>query len=227
MRILVAEDDASLVAALTHSLCQAGYSVESVGTGEDADRVVADGKIDLLILDLGLPKMSGLDVLRRLRARESAIPVLILTAMDGINDRVRGLDLGADDYLAKPFSLSELEARVRALTRRQHVNIGKFLHTGDLTYDPVGKVADIRGVHLDLSARDTAMLEILFRRAGRIVSKEQLIDHLCQSGEGVSANAIEVYVYRLRRKLEGGGVKIETVRGLGYRIDKLAPDTNP
>jgi two-component system OmpR family response regulator len=223
MKILVAEDDASLVAALTHSLRQAGFTVESVGTGEDADRAVAGGKFDLLILDLGLPKMSGLEVLKRLRARESEIPVLILTAMDGVHDRVRGLDLGADDYLAKPFSLSELEARVRALTRRRQANFAKRIHHGDLTYDPVGKVADLRGAHLDLSARDTALLEILLQRAGRIVSKEQLVDHLCQWGEGVSANAIEVYVYRLRRKLEGGGVKIETVRGLGYRMEKMDP----
>jgi two-component system OmpR family response regulator len=130
------------------------------------------------------------------------------------------LDLGADDYLAKPFALNELEARVRALTRRGHSGSATLMRHGDLTYDQVGKVAEIRGIILDLSAREMALLEILLQRAGRIVSKEQLVEHLCEWGEEVSANAIEVYVHRLRRKFEAGGVKIVTVRGLGYRIEK-------
>lgn len=222
VRILIAEDDASLTAALTHSLRHAGYAVNCVNTGEDADRATANSEFDLIILDLGLPKMSGLEVLKRLRTRKSQVPVLILTALDGVQDRVRGLDLGADDYLAKPFALNELEARVRALTRRGHAGSATLMRHGDLTYDQVGKVAEIRGTNIDLSARELALLEILLQRAGRIVSKEQLVEHLCEWGDEVSANAIEVYVHRLRRKFESSGVKIVTVRGLGYCIEKAA-----
>jgi len=220
MRILIAEDDASLTEALTHSLRQAGYAVNCVSTGPEADRAASSSEFDLLILDVGLPKMSGLEVLKRLRARQSNVPVLILTAMDGVEDCVRGLDLGADDYLAKPFALNELEARVRALTRRGQAGAATLLRHGDFTYDQVGKVATIGGTILDLSAREIALLEILLQRTGRIVSKEQLVEHLCEWGEEVSANAIEVYVHRLRRKLEAGRVRIVTVRGLGYRIEK-------
>jgi two-component system, OmpR family, response regulator len=221
MRILIAEDDTNLAEGLTRTLRLAGYAVDCVKSGVEADGAVLSGGFDLLILDLGLPKMSGLEVLQRLRARQLKVPVLILTAMDGVRDRVRGLDLGADDYLAKPFALEELEARVRALTRRGHAGSATVLHHGDLTYDQVGRVAEIRGEKLDLSAREMALLEILLQRAGRMVSKEQLVDHLCEWGEEVSANAIEVYVHRLRRKLEAGGVKIVTVRGVGYSMERL------
>jgi two-component system, OmpR family, response regulator len=224
MRILIAEDDAILADGLTRSLRQAGYVVDRVGTGLEADSAVTRGEFDLLILDLGLPKMGGLEVLRRLRARQSPLPVLILTALDGVNDRVRGLDLGADDYLAKPFALNELEARVRALTRRGGAGASSVLHHGELSYDQVGRVTQLRGKPLDLSARETGLLEILLLRVGRIVSKDQLVAHLCEWGEEVSTNAIEVYVHRLRKKIETGGVRIVTVRGLGYCLQKR---TNP
>jgi len=220
MRILIAEDDLILTDALRCSLREAGYAVDCVKTGLEADSAVAGGAFDLLILDLGLPKMGGLEVLRRLRARQVQLPVLILTALDGVDDRVRGLDLGADDYLAKPFALGELKARVRALTRRGPSGSSNLLRHGELVYDQVGKVAEIRGRTLELSAREMGLLEILLRRAGRIVSKEQLVDYLCEWGEEVSANAIEVYVHRLRRKLEAGGIKIVTVRGVGYCLGK-------
>ena len=220
MRILIAEDDAIMADGLTRSLRQAGYVVDRVGTGPEADSAVTRGEFDLLILDLGLPKMGGLEVLRRLRARQSRLPVLILTALDGVNDRVRGLDLGADDYLAKPFALNELEARVRALTRRGAAGVSSVLHHGELSYDQVGRVSEIRGKALELSARETGVLEILLQRVGRIVSKEQLVERLCEWGEEVSTNAIEVYVHRLRKKLEAGGVRIVTVRGLGYCLEK-------
>jgi two-component system, OmpR family, response regulator len=222
MRILIAEDDANLTEALAHSLRHAGYAVDCVRTGEEADTAASSSEFDLLILDLGLPKMGGLEVLRRMRSRQSKVPVLILTALDEVQDRVRGLDLGADDYLAKPFALNELEARVRALTRRGHAGSATLMRLGELTYDQVGRVAELRGVVLDLSAREMALLEILLQRAGRIVSKEQLVEHLCEWREEVSANAIEVYVHRLRRKFEAGGVRIVTVRGIGYRIEKDA-----
>lgn len=219
MRILVAEDDAVLADGLRHCLRRAGYAVDCVTTGAEADRAVASSEFDLLILDLGLPKIGGLEVLRRLRARQSRLPVLILTALDGINDRVRGLDLGADDYLAKPFVLAELEARVRALTRRGQSRSPMLRH-GALSYDTVGKVACVNGEAVEFSARELALLEILLQRPGCMVSKEHLVGHVCEWGEEVSTNAIEVYIHRLRRKLERGGVKIVTIRGLGYCLER-------
>ena len=223
MRILIAEDDPILAEGLTVSLRESGYSVDRVATGAEADCAIASFEFDLLILDLGLPKMSGLEVLKRLRGRSRELPVLILTAEDGVEARVRGLDLGADDYLAKPFALEELKARVRALTRRGAAGKPPVVVYGDLTYDQVGKVARVRGEPLDLSARELALLELLLQRADRMVSKDHLLDHMCEWGEEVSINAIEVYVHRLRRKLETAGVEIVTTRGLGYRIQKTGP----
>ena len=215
MRILIAEDDPVLADGLSRSLRSAGYAVDTVADGESADSALTAQGYDLLILDLGMPRLAGLDVLRRLRGRGSALPVLILTAADSVEQRVRGLDLGADDYMVKPFALSELEARVRALTRRAAGSPQNLLRHGPLTLDRAGRIAAIEQTPLDLSAREIGLLEILLQRAGRLVSKEQLVDHLCEWGEEVSNNAIEVYVHRLRRKLEPGGVRIATVRGLG------------
>jgi two-component system OmpR family response regulator len=223
MRILLAEDDANLADSLRHSLRQAGHAVDWVKTGAEADHAAASGEFDLLILDLGLPKLGGLEVLRRLRARQSRVPVLILTALDGVDDRVRGLDLGADDYLAKPFVLAELEARVRALARRGQSG-PPILRHGTLSYDTVGKVACVNDQAIELSARELALLEILLQCAGRMVSKDHLVDHVCEWGEEVSTNAIEVYIHRLRKKLERGGVKILTVRGLGYCLERSQPN---
>ncbi|HET7766167.1 MAG TPA: response regulator transcription factor [Burkholderiales bacterium] len=217
MRILIAEDDSLLAEGLTRSLRESGYAVDCVRTGAEADSATATFEFDLLILDLNLPKMGGLEVLKRLRGRSRELPVLILTAQSGIGDRVRGLDLGADDYLAKPFALEELKARVRALARRTPGTPMLFRH-GGLSYDPIGRVARINGEVVDLSARESTLLEMLLQRAGRWVSKGQLLDHLCEWGEEVSTNAIEVYVHRLRKKLRAGGVEIVTVRGLGYRV---------
>jgi two-component system OmpR family response regulator len=194
--------------------------VDWVKNGAEADSALAANQFDLLILDLGLPKKSGLDVLRRLRASDSRLPVLILTALDGVSDRVRGLDAGADDYLAKPFDLAELEARVRALTRRGMAGSPTLLQHGALKYDQVGRTASLNGQPLELSAREVSLLEVFLQRAGRLVSKDQLVSHLCEWGEEVSPNAIEVYVHRLRKKLEPGGVRIVTVRGLGYSLEK-------
>ncbi len=226
MRILIAEDDVVLAEGLTHSLRDSGYAVDCVNTGGEADHAVAAFEFDLLILDLGLPGMSGLEVLKRLRGRGREIPVLILTARDGVAERVRGLDLGADDYIAKPFALEELKARVRALARRAASTVPLLIKSGDLSFDQVGKVAKINGETLDLSAREIALLEVLLQRAGRMVSKTQLLDHLCEWGEDVSTNAIEVYVHRLRKKLEAAGVEIITVRGLGYSIQKADSETD-
>lgn len=224
MRILIAEDDPVLADGLSRSLRAGGYAIDLVSTGDEADTALSAQNFDLLILDLGLPKIAGLEVLRRLRARNARVPVLILTAADSVEQRVRALDLGADDYMAKPFALSELEARVRALTRRAAGVTQSLLRNGPLALDQAGRVATIHEQPLDLSARELALLEVLLQRAGRIVSKEHLVDHLCEWGEEVSNNAIEVYVHRLRKKLEPGGIRIVTVRGLGYCLERVADD---
>jgi two-component system, OmpR family, response regulator len=223
MRILVAEDDAVLAEAVQRKLRQAGFAVDWLQSGSEADGALETEQFDLLILDIGLPKKSGLEVLKRLRARDSRVPVLLLTALDGVGDRVRGLDAGADDYLAKPFDLAELEARVRALTRRGMAGGATLLRHGALTYDQIGRIASLNGERLELSAREVSLLEIFLQRAGRLVSKDQLMSHVCEWGEEVSPNAIEVYVHRLRKKLEHGGVRIVTVRGLGYSLEKPEP----
>jgi two-component system OmpR family response regulator len=224
MRILLAEDDQILAEGLSRSLRGAGYAVDHVATGSEADTALSAHDFDLLILDLGLPRMSGLDVLRRLRGRNGKLPVLILTAGDSVEQRVRGLDLGADDFMAKPFELAELEARVRALVRRSMGSSSSELRHGPLLYDQVGRMAFLNGQAIELSARELGVLEILLQRPGRLVSKEQIVNHLCEWGEEVSHNAIEVYMHRLRKKVEDGGVRIATVRGLGYCLERPAED---
>lgn len=224
MRILIAEDDKVLADGLLRSLRNAGAVVDHVASGTEADTalVTNQSQFDLLILDLGLPRMHGLEVLKRLRSRGDALPVLILTAADSVEDRVQGLDFGADDYMAKPFSLQELEARVRALTRRGMGGTSSTIKHGPLVYDQAGRVATMEGKMVELSARELGLLEVLLQRAGRLVSKDQLVERLCEWGEEVSNNAIEVYIHRLRKKIERGPVRIATVRGLGYCLEKIA-----
>ena len=219
MRILLVEDDKVLADALARALVQAAHAVDSVSTGEEADHALALASYDLAILDIGLPGLSGLDVLKRLRARKSTMPVLLLTAFDALEDRVRGLDLGADDYLAKPFDLPELEARVRALLRRGS-NSTPDLEHGLLRFDTVGRRVFYDRKPLELSPRELAVLELLLMREGRVVSKEQMVNHLYGWGDEVGDNAIEVYVYRLRKKLEPLGCEIRTVRGMGYLMER-------
>lgn len=219
MHILLAEDDPIIADALSRALKKAGYAVDHVSTGSAADTALLGQGFDLVILDLGLPKMSGIDVLKRLRGRSNKTPVLILTAQDGVEERVRGLDAGADDYLCKPYALPELEARVRALTRRG-TGMPTRIELGALVYDQGDHLTTVNGQPVDLPARETALLEVLLLRMGRLVTKEQLVDHLCSWGEELSHNAIEVYIHRLRKKIEPSGVKIVTLRGLGYCLEK-------
>ena len=222
MRILIAEDDLVLADGLLRTLRASGSAADHVTSGTEAEAaLMTSDQFDLLILDLGLPQMHGLEVLKRLRARGSSIPVLILTAADSVEERVKGLDHGADDYMAKPFSLQELEARVRALTRRGMGGATSLIKHGPLVYDQQGRVATIDGKMIELSARELGLLEVLLQRAGRLVSKDQLVERLCEWGEEVSNNAIEVYIHRLRKKIERDPIRIATVRGLGYCLEKI------
>ncbi|MCK9200640.1 MAG: response regulator transcription factor [Gallionella sp.] len=221
MRILIAEDDEVLADGLSRSMRQSGYAVDRVGTGLEADSILrGEQPYDLIVLDLGLPQMDGFAVLRNLRERNQHAPVIILTARDSVGDRVKGLDLGADDYLVKPFSLEELEARVRALLRRGQCGTNPMLCCGSLSFDSVGRRASINGQPLELTSREVSLLEALMLRAGKVVSKEQLLERLYSYSEEASNNAIEVYIHRLRKKTAPAGVSIRTIRGLGYIIDK-------
>lgn len=220
MRILVIEDDNVLAAALMRALTQAAYAVDVVDNGEAATAALATNAYDLAVLDLGLPKVDGLTVLKQLRSRGSQVPVLILTARDTLEDRVAGLDLGADDYLAKPFDLPEFEARVRALLRRGHYNASGHLTHGKLRLDSAARRLFYGDEPIDLSLRELAVIELLMSRQGRVVSKEQMVDQLFGWGDDVSSNAIEVYVHRVRKKLEPLNVNIRTVRGMGYLLDR-------
>ena len=220
MRILIVEDDSVLSAALTRALSQASYSVDCVDNGEDALRALNTDTYALVLLDIALPKLDGLTVLRRLRERKSRIPVLMLTARDTLDDRVLGLDLGADDYMTKPFDLPEFEARVRALIRRGQFDAGKSLTHGGLRFDLEAHRLFYNDQPVELSVRELAVLELLLSRQGQVVTKEQMVDRLFGWGDDGGSNAIEVYVHRVRKKLEPFNISIRTVRGMGYLLEK-------
>lgn len=222
MRILIAEDDAALSEALRFSLTQAGYAIDHVANGAAADEALKSDGFGLLILDLGLPKLDGFEVLKRLRKHNVTLPVLILSGREQSEDKVIGLDLGADDYLVKPFSLSELQARVRALLRRGAGLAAPTLHYGELSFDTVARIASVGTKPLQLSLHEAGVLEILLRRFGRVVSKEQLVEQLYNFDKEVSYNAIEVYIHRLRKKLMDSGVEVRTHYGRGYTVDYVA-----
>lgn len=222
MRILVVEDDTVLAAALTRALNQAAYAVDLVEDGEEANRALSGSSdYDLVVLDIALPKIDGLAVLRRLRDRKSHVPVLILTARDTLEDRVVGLDLGADDYMTKPFDLREFEARVRALIRRGHSLSSNTLTHGRLRFDTAARRLFYDDKPIELPLRELGMIELLMLRQGRVVSKEHMVDHLFGWDDDVSSNTIEVYVHRVRKKLEPLGIDIRTVRGMGYLLDRV------
>lgn len=218
-RILLVEDDPSLARGLAATLGAAGHAIDIAADGEAAWQMAADEPYALVTLDLGLPEMSGLDVLRRIRAAGNKVPVLILTARDALEDRLIGLDSGADDYMLKPFEPSELEARIRALLRRARGDADAILTIGALTIDSARGIVAIAGRVVELRRREWAVLERLAARVGKVVDKERLSAEVFGYDEAVAPNAIELYVARLRRKLEPDGPRIRTIRGLGYVLD--------
>ena len=219
MRVLLVEDNKSLANWTAKALRHSGMVVDCMGDGMDADHVLATQSYDIVLLDLSLPRMDGLTVLRNLRERGSRVAVLVLTVKSHIEDRVHGLDAGADDYLAKPYALSELEARIRALTRRSQGNARNETVLGRLSYESSGRVFRVAGDPLELTPRERAGMEMLVARAGSPVSKQVLSDRIVGLEGSVSIEAIEVYIHRLRKKLEGSGVEIRTLRGLGYMLE--------
>ena len=224
MRILIVEDDAVLANGLVRTFKQASYAVDHVSNGAQADLMLQESVYDLVILDLGLPKMDGMEVLKKLRQKGSKVAVLILTARDAIESRVKGLDLGADDYLTKPFNLDELEARVRALIRRGQLGSNLPLHCAKLSLSVVDKTAMNDEIPMPLSAREFGLLEVLMTRANKVVNKEQLLEALVNWDTEISDNAIEVYIHRLRKKIEPSGARIRTIRGLGYLLEAQKDD---
>ncbi|HET7159802.1 MAG TPA: response regulator transcription factor [Burkholderiales bacterium] len=220
MRILLVEDDAMLADAVARAFTQAAHAVDIVSSGVDADQALIAAEYDVVVLDIGLPQVDGLEVLKRLRARRSTVPVLVMTARDTLEDRIAGLDLGADDYITKPFHLSELEARVRALIRRSHLVASADVIHGRLRLDSAGRRLFCDDRAMELSARELSVLELLLLRAGKVVTKQQIVDKLYGWEDVSSSNAVEVFVYRLRKKLETSGVDIRTIRGMGYLIEK-------
>ncbi|HWO99107.1 MAG TPA: response regulator transcription factor [Methylococcus sp.] len=220
MKILLIEDDAILADGLTHTLGQSGYEVTSAMNGSYADHLLATQDFDLVILDLGLPGLDGVEILRRLRARKNPVPVLILTARDGLHDRIRGFERGADDYLTKPFALQELEVRVKALLRRSRGGFSNDIVIGRLTLDSLNHRVLVDGEPLPLTPREYGVLESLLLNAGRVVSKDRIAQRLSARNEELGDNAIEVYIHRLRKRIETLGIKIRTIRGLGYLLEK-------
>ncbi|MEK6591791.1 MAG: response regulator transcription factor [Pseudomonadota bacterium] len=225
MRVLIVEDDKLLGDGLTRYLQQAGYVVDVSTSGTEADTLLGQEDYDLVILDIGLPGLDGFEVLRRMRRRKRYVPVLVLTARDTLEDRVRGLDLGADDYLVKPFALLELEARIRAVTRRGQTVNGTPLTYGALILDTGARRAWLEQKPLKLTAREWGVLEFLILRVGKMVNKDQIVAAVSQWDDEISHNAVEVYISRLRSKLEPAGIRIHAVRGFGYYLDKQGEST--
>jgi two-component system, OmpR family, response regulator len=219
MRVLIVEDDKALADGLLRTLRRSGYAVDHAGSGELALRACTEEHYDLIVLDISLPGIDGFEVLRQLRKSRETGSILMLTARDAEADRVRGLDLGADDYVTKPFSLPEFEARVRALVRRNQAIRSPILRLGTLTIDSAARRAQIEGQDLELTPREWGVLEYLLTRAGQVVSKEQMLQALCSWDDSLTHNAIEVYISRLRGKLQKAGIKIRTVRGFGYMVE--------
>lgn len=218
LRILVIEDDEPIAAALVSNLKRWGHAVDHVADGRSADNLLQGDDFDLALLDLGLPQMSGFDVLTRMRSRGNYTPVLILSALDAVNERIRGLDAGADDYLFKPFDMDELGARIRAVTRRALARSGDEIRAGRLSLRPQERQVYIDDHPVDLLPREYGVLECLLLNRGRVLSKAQIQDRLCDWSAELSETAIELYVHRLRRKIDPAVATIRTVRGFGYLL---------
>lgn len=222
MRILVVEDNKTLADGLVAVLRGNGFAVDRVHDGLSAHAALAAENFDLVVLDLSLPEMDGLDVLRQMRASGNDSAVLVLTARGDLDERIRGLDLGADDYMTKPFAVAELEARIRVLLRRKSGLRSANIAFGELEFDTGSRTLSAGGRPIEVPARELSLLETLMRRAGTVVSKQAIIESLAAFDDDLSANAVEQYVSRLRRKLSAYGLTIRTARGLGYYLDKAA-----
>lgn len=220
MRILLVEDDTFIAEGIRASLKQGGRAVDHVANGNLADIALRDHNYDLVVLDLGLPLLEGAEVLRRLRSRGNGTPVLVVTARDGLAERVRVLDLGADDYLVKPFAVVEFEARVRALLRRAGSQGRPELQLGRLRLDLPGHRAWVDAQPLELTAREFGLLEALAVRGDRVTSRAQLIETLCNWDQELTDNGLDIAIHRLRRRLEGSGTGVRTIRGLGYLLEE-------
>ena len=218
MRLLLVEDDRMIGESVQKGLRQDGFSVDWVQDGASAELALETERYDCVLLDLGLPKKDGLDVLRGMRAKRDAAPVVVITARDAVPDRIKGLDTGADDYLVKPFDLGELTARLRAIARRRGGRASPVIRHGDLEFDPAARVVTVDGAQVSLPARALAILEALLERPGMPLSRERIETILYGWGEGVESNAVEVHIHHLRKKL--GKDRIRTIRGLGYMIPK-------
>ncbi|MBR0691543.1 response regulator transcription factor [Bradyrhizobium manausense] len=219
MRVLIVEDDLSLVRGLKKALARVGIAVDHEMSGSAAIEIVPSEAYSLIVLDLGLPDLSGQEVLHRLRNNGCGVPILILTALGEVKDKIKCFNLGADDYLTKPFDLGEFEARVKALVRRGKGRPDPILRCGSLLLDTSTATAAIDDEPLSLRRREVAVLEILMSNAGRLVRKERIISEVFGFDEPVAPNAIELYIARLRQKLGPSGLKIKTVRGLGYLME--------
>ncbi len=220
MHVLLVEDDLVLADGISRILRGHGMVVDVVTNGADADHALASREISVTVLDIGLPGIDGFEVVRRLRARGSNTPVLLLTARDDVQDRVRGLETGADDYLVKPFAAPELVARLKALVRRSNPRQAGLQING-LQLDPFSRRATADGQVIELSAREWAVLEYLMQNVSRVVSKQQIIDAILPWGEEVTLNAVEVYVSRVRVKTASAGIAIKTIRGFGYMLEPI------
>jgi two-component system, OmpR family, response regulator len=223
MRVLVVEDDRALGLGVQHALQAEGWRVDLLACGEQASHAGLAGEHDVAVLDLGLPRRDGMDVLRHWRARGARFPVLLLTARDQLSDRVAGLDAGADDYLVKPFDLPELLARLRALARRAAGHSDNTLVLGELVLHVADRELRHRGQRVALSPRELALTELLLQKAGRVVAKDQIVARLSSWEADFSENSVEVYVHRLRKRLGELGVVIRTVRGFGYVMESAEP----
>ncbi len=216
MRIIIIEDNQSVAKGIAYVLRDSGHAVDLIHDGEEADAFLKTGGGDVIVLDVNLPRLSGLEILRNLRARGDARPVLLLTARSSTDERIAGLDVGADDYLVKPFEMGELEARLRALARRRTAPVAKPVPMGALHYDPGARQVLTPGGPMDLPRRELAVFEAMAEMIGRTVSKSQLLDQVYGTGSDVDEQVVEVYVSRLRKRLKPYGVEIKVQRGLGY-----------